>query len=277
MRQSGAVADVRHLGPHDHVCWGFDDFAEFREAALAFLEAGLGGGQCVWYMGESKDGVHDALAGARPGAVRLVPLGAYDPHNTGMNPAGQIEVYATATTDALAAGFTGLRVAADVTTFVRCSSGIEAFARYEHQVDRLMAVRPFSAMCAYNRTALGPEVLTQLSIMHPTTNPMTTETAPFRLYASHRPGCAAAIGGELDRASVGLLELALVRAELKPTDGELVLDATELTFIDHRSLNTLADHARQLGATLVLRTNQSIPLRLTKVLDWDNVTIEPVS
>jgi anti-anti-sigma regulatory factor len=277
MRQSGAVADVRHLGPHDHVCWGFDDFAEFRAAALTFLEAGLGGGQRVWYMGESEDGVRDALTGARPGAVWIVPLAAYDPNNPGMNPTGQIEAYATATTDALAAGFTGLRVAADVTTFVRCPSGIDAFARYEHRVDRLMATRPFSAMCAYNRKALGPDVITQLSVMHPMTNPMTTETAPFRLYASHRPGCAAAIGGELDRSSVDLLELALARAELRPTDGELVLDATELTFIDHRSLNTLADHARSLDATLVLRTDQSIPRRLTKALDWDNVTIEPVS
>jgi hypothetical protein len=33
MRQAGVVNDVRSLGPHDHVCWGFDDEGVRVEAA----------------------------------------------------------------------------------------------------------------------------------------------------------------------------------------------------------------------------------------------------
>jgi anti-anti-sigma regulatory factor len=272
MRHSGAVTDVRRLGPHDHVCWGFDDFAEFRAAALAFLQAGIGLGQRVCYVGELSDGVYEALTGARPGAVRLLSVAAH--YANGQDPREQVEAHAAATKNALAAGFTGLRVATDVTPLIRRSAHLDAFARYEHQADHLMTTRPFSAMCAYNRTILGSDVLTQLSVMHP----LTTERAPyFRLHASSVPGCAAAISGELDLSNADLLDLALKRAELRPTDGELVLDAANLTFIDRRRLAALADHARLLDATLVLRSDRSVLHRLTQLLDWDNVRIDAAS
>jgi anti-anti-sigma regulatory factor len=273
MRQSGVVTDVRRLGPHDHVCCGFDDLTEFRTAALAFLDAGLGLGHRVWYVGESGDGVHDALSGARPGAVQLVSVATQYATGAGVAPNEQVETYATATRNALAAGFTGLRVATDVTAMVRTPARLDAFARYEHQADQLMARTPFSAMCAYDRTVLGPDALTQLVTMHP----LTTEAAAFQLHASSRLDCAAAISGELDVASAELLALALDRAELRPTGGELVLDATELTFIDRRSLGLLAEYARDLDATLVLRTDQHVPHRLTQLLAWDNVRIDAVS
>jgi anti-anti-sigma regulatory factor len=127
--------------------------------------------------------------------------------------------------------------------------------------------------CANDRKVRGPDMLTQLSTMHP----LTTEPASFQLHASSRPDCAAAISGELDLASTELLALALDHAELRPTGGELVLDATELTFIDRRGLAVLTEHARVLDATLVLRTDQHVPHRLTQLLAWDDVRIDAAS
>ncbi len=274
MRLSGVVTDVRRLGPHDHVCWGFDDGAAFRAAAVSFLDAGLELGQRVRYVGEPGDGVHSALAGARPGAVEVVPVAGQYAGPATVDPAEQARAYATAVDDALAAGFTGLRVATDVTALVLGPAQLDAFARYEHRVDHLMARRPFSAMCAYNRVELGAAALGQLASMHPAA---TASATAFRLHASSRPGCAAALGGELDLAGEARLRIALERAELTPVGGELVLDATELTFVDATRLAIVIEHARRLGATLVLRTDQYVPTRLVGVLGRDDVRIEAVS
>ncbi len=271
MRQSGVVADVRGLGVHDHVCWGFDDETAFRSAAVAFLDAGLALGQQVWYVGEREDGVHDALSAAAPGAVRLVSRSAHYAVDAAVEPRAQVEAYARATEEALAAGFAGLRVATDATPMVATPAQLEAFTRYEHQVDHLMAGTPFSAMCAYNRSLLGEEVVTQLASMHPAN---AGQEASFRLHAADRPGCAFTIGGELDMSSTELLALALERAAPLPRDGELVVDATDLTFVDRARLDLLADHARRHGATLVLRTGRHVPRRLVALLDLPDVRVE---
>jgi anti-anti-sigma regulatory factor len=274
MRQSGVVTDLRRLGPHDHVCWGFDDVSVFRAAAVSFLEVGLELGQRVWYVGEREDGVHEALAGAAPGAVEVVSLAAHYADGAVVDPVAQVEAYARATRQAIADGFAGLRVATDASPLVATRAQLEAFTRYEHRVDHLMAELPFSAMCAYNRSTLGDHAVAQLASLHPVA---TTGTAPFRLHASREPGCAATIGGELDLAGADLLALALDRAGLRATGGELVLDAAGLTFLDRARLGALVDHARGLGAVLVLRTDQPVPRRLVELLGLDDVRIEAVA
>lgn len=186
----------------------------------------------------------------------------------------QVEAYAAATADALAAGFTGLRVATDVTSLVGTPTRLDSAARYEHKADRLMVTAPLSGMCGYDRSVLGAGVLAQLASMHPAA---TASATPFRLHASTTSGCAAAIGGELDVTSAELLGLALARAELLPQDGELVLDAHELHFIDRARLAALVEHARHLGARLVLCTDQPVVHRLVRLLDWDSVRVEAAS
>lgn len=180
-------------------------------------------------------------------------------------------MYATATEQAVAAGYTGLRVAADATTLVRTPEQLDAFARYEHLIDRYMLTAPFSALCAYQRSQVGEESIAALACMHPGANPDATS---FWLHATAERGCAAAIGGELDLATRDLLEPALRRADLQPHDGELILDVTRLTFIDHRSLLQLAGHATNSGHRLVLRTAHPGPSHLTKALGLTNVHVE---
>ncbi len=270
-RQSGEVTHPRLPGRHEHLCYGFDDRADFRTAAVSFLDAGLAAGQRAWYVGAPEDGVHTALTAPRPGAVELVPFDAHYAAGSHLAPHEQVEAYATATADAIAAGFTGLRVATDVTPLVDTPARLDATARYEHLADHLMVRAPLSGMCGYDRTVLGADALAQLASMHPAT---TTSATPFRLHAGTTPGCAATIAGELDVESAELLDLALNRAELRSVDGELVLDAAELHFIDLARLTTLAEHARHLGARLVLRSDQQVLHRLVRLVDWDDVRIE---
>ena len=271
IRQSGDVNDPHLPGRHEHVCYGFDEPAEFRTAAVSFLEAGLAAGQLVWYVGDPGDGVHTALTAPRPDAIEVLQLDAFYATGGSLNPDQQVEAYAAATDDAVAAGFTGLRVATDVTALVGTPEQLDATARYEHQADHLMVRAPLSGLCGYDRRVLGADAVAQLACMHPAATPSATS---FRLHASTVPGCAAAIGGELDVTSAELLTRALARADLRPAEGELVLDAAELRFVDAGRLAMLVEHARHLGARLVLRSDQPVLRRLIQVLEWDTVRLE---
>ncbi len=133
-----------------------------------------------------------------------------------------------------------------------------------------MTSQPLSAMCAYNRIELGKETIAQVACLHPTAN---DGAAPFRLHASTR--AAAALGGELDLTSRDLFSMALRRVDIRPTDGKLVIDATGLDFIDHRSMLALADYARSLDATVVLRTDLPSPARIIEILDLPDMQVEP--
>ncbi|MFI9383420.1 MEDS domain-containing protein [Kutzneria sp. NPDC052558] len=271
---------ARGLGLQDHVCWSYDEDCEFRRRAREFLVEGLALGQQVWYVG---DGSPEALAddlsanrdmgrALRAGAACVAPVDDALGPDAVIEPEARVASYASATERALDDGFTGLRVAADVTTVVRKPSQLDAFARYEHLIDRYMTARPFAALCGYDRRELGDRAVAEVACMHPNT---TRNAAPFRLYASSDPGCSGELSGEVDLASVDLFPLALRRAEPAVVAGDrVVLDGSRLTFIDHRGLVALDDHARERGVPVVLRTGLSTPARVIEALNLENVWAE---
>ncbi len=262
------------------MCWVYENPDDFRVRVREFLAEGLAQGQRVCYiapgdfqaMADDLCGL-DGFAGAlQRGAAQLIPLGSTYPVGTVIKPDVQVSAYAAATQQALAAGFTGLRVAAEVTSLVRTASQLDAFTRYEQLVDRYMTSRPFSAMCAYDRGQLGEAATAQLACLHPSTNSVTPG---FRLHASM--SAAAALAGELDLGNVALFGLALQRADLRPTGGELVIDAAEVTFMDHRNLIMLAEYGRRNRVTVVLRICWRGAARLVQLLNLDGVRVEPLA
>ena len=277
VRLCGVTETARGFGPHDHLCWACDEPREFQSRALEFLADGLTQGQRVLYLADRdtaalRDELRDldqTNGGRRRDAVQIESLG--DRHAIGsvVDPIGEVRGFAAVTKDALAAGFTGRRVAADATPRVRTPEQLDAWACCEHLIDRCMMALPFSALCAYNRDELGAETIAQIACLHPTVN---SGAASFRLYSA--PGAAAALSGELDITTLDLFATALRRADLRPTDGELVIDATYLDFIDHRSLLVLAAHARRCDATAVLRTGfANIAARMVEILQIKDVRV----
>ncbi|MGQ0775469.1 MAG: MEDS domain-containing protein [Pseudonocardiales bacterium] len=277
MPVSGVTEAARSFNHHDHLCWAFDEFDEFHSRAVEFLADGLARGQRVWYVADGDpstlwDGLRnldETNQACGPGAVQVQSLGDRYPTGAVVVPATQVQAYAAATEDALAAGFTGLRVAAEATPLVRTPEQLDAFARYEHLVDRYMTSQPFSALCAYNRAELGEETIAQLASLHP-----AGSAPPFRLHACAH--AAAALSGALDLTSHALLALALRRADLRPTGGELVLDATELDFIDHQSLLALAEYGRRRNAKVVLQTGLTGAARLCELLELKDLRVVEV-
>lgn len=280
MRTAGVLDAVRGLGLHDHVCWPYDDPAEFRTQAVGFLSDGLALGQRAWYVAEPDtdelrghlDGLPGVAEALDRGALQLCSIGTTYRSGQVVVPADQVAAYAAATDQALADGYTGLRVAAEATPMVRTDEALEAFCRYEHLVDRYMAARPFAAMCAYDRQELSGEAIGDLASMHPASGP---DAAPFRLYATSESEVA--LAGELDLESREHFPAALRRAELHPVGGELVLDASGLDFIDHRALFALSREGLRTGCEVVLRTAPPSAARLVELLEVPGVRVEAAS
>ncbi|HEX5996110.1 MAG TPA: MEDS domain-containing protein [Jiangellales bacterium] len=264
---------------YGHVCWSYDDPAEFDCRARAFLAAGLASGEQIWYVTPDRaddaverlrgvDGFQEAL---HRGAAKIVALGSSYAYDHIVDPPEQVRAYAAATEAALAAGYTGLRVVAEATSLVRTPAQLDAFTRYEHLIDRYMRTHPMSAMCGYDRRALGDSVIAQLACMHQHNN---ADEVLFRLHACDPGDGCAALAGELDLFNHELFSTALDRADLRPTGGELVVEATNLRFIDHRSLFRLQELARRRAATVVLRMSGSAAARLVDLLDLSQVRVE---
>ncbi|QFZ17441.1 MEDS domain-containing protein [Saccharothrix syringae] len=270
MRTSGVLGATRGLGLHDHICWPYEDPEEFRARVLEFLADGLVLGQQCWYVSEGPTEVltsHVAELGPalESGALRVVSVDETYGGAT-VTPAGQVATYAAATEAALAAGYAGLRVAAEATPMVRGDEALEAFCRYEHLVDRYMAGRPFAAMCAYNRAELPEAAIGELACMHPASG---ADAAPFRLYAAS--GDRVALDGELDLASRERFPRALDRVGLSAGTGPVVVEAAELEFIDHHAMFALA---RAAGGEVVLRTRHRAPARLAELVRVPGLRVE---
>jgi anti-anti-sigma regulatory factor len=280
MRLPGVVDSARGLGARSHLCWRYEDHSEFVVRAQEFLSDGLAAGEraCCIAPGDvavltgqlrELDGLDEAID---RGALRVESLDTLYPVGTTIDPAIQIRTYAAATRDALAAGFTGLRVAAEATDLVRTPAQLDSFTRYEHLVDQFMLTQPFTALCAYHRSELGDQVVAQLACVHPQAN---TGATPFRLHTrTTQDQSTLALGGELDLTGHDLLSRALDRVAPRPVEGRILIDATDLSFIDHRGMLALDDYAGRRGVTAVLRTSLSTPDRLITILDLTNVCVE---
>ena len=277
MGDAGASQSVGRS--HTHLCQVFDDHAEFRAAAVEFLADGLARGARVRYIGPADEQtLHTDLTplvgmpqARRPGAVEVVSVaGTYAGPDACVDAQTQVDSYTADTQAALADGFAGFRVAAQVTMLVRTPAQLDAFARYEHQADRLMTRVPFTAMCGYRRAELGDDAVAQLACLHPVGG---SKQAPFRVTASRDADVA--VSGELDLTTVDSFAAALNRTGVMDKPGEVVIDATCLEFADHRNLLVLQRMADHYGRTVVLRTGRRWPARLVAALELTRLRVEP--
>jgi hypothetical protein len=261
---------------HDHVCIAFDDQAEFREAAGSFLAEGLAAGYQVVAIArrpaEYESWRHDevlepALADGQAAVVLAEPAVG---EITVVDPAARIASSRAATQQALDSGFKGLRVAADVTSLVLTPAAVDAFARWEHQVDRYIAGSPLSGMCGYQRDRVPGADLAQLACLHPSGN--APAATPFRLYTAPDGSCV--LAGYLDLSGVELLRSTLRRTRMPPAGQHLPVDASRLEFVDHNSLLALEAAARDRAATVLLRGGTPHLRGLVELLGLTAVRVE---
>ena len=255
----------------DHVCWSFDDLADFQAHAADFLRAGAAAGELTWYVGATPT---PEAAVVLAGSGRMVDiLEAYSADSV-IEPSDQVAAYAAATEAALAAGYSGLRVAAEVTGLVGSPAQLDAFARYEFAIGRYMLTAPMRAMCGYDRSVLGEAAVAEVASLHPRSN---AGAAPFHLHPADPARDDLLLDGELDPHGEDLLVAALRRAEPVEPGRPFVVHGDGLRFIDHRSLLLLERFTGGRRTTAVLRTRRPGVARLADLLDLERVRVEVVA
>ena len=250
MRTHGCIHSGSGLGADTHACWGFDRRQEFVDASLEFLSDGLRNGERIVYVGsepvEEQRERLEPLGGVGAmideGALLLIDLTGIYKSGEQLDPSTQLSVYSAVTDAALADGYTGIRVAAQVTNLVREPQTWDAHLRWESMADRFMSVQPMSAMCGYQRDLVPEQLLGELLAVHPSSN-APAEAVPFRLFADDGD---MVLSGDIDFLSVKALDRALKTA----CDGTepVELDLGELGFIDPNGIKVLARHTRRLAA-----------------------------
>jgi anti-anti-sigma factor len=250
VREHGCIHSGGDLGTDAHACWAFDRRQEFVDASLEFLAEGLRNGERILYVGsEPVDEQRERLeplggVGAMidEGALLLIDLTGIYKAGEPLDPKTQLSVYSAVTDAALADGYAGIRVAAQITNLVREPDTWDAHLRWESMADRFMSVRPMSAICGYQRDAVPGQLLAELSTVHPVSN-VPAGAVPFRLFADDG---AMILSGDVDFVSVKALDRALETA----CDGSepVVLDLGELGFIDPNGLEVLVRHTERLAA-----------------------------
>jgi anti-anti-sigma regulatory factor len=261
VRLSAVLNAVQDLGVHDHAGWVFNDPAEFRLHAARYLAEGLSAGHRVMYVpGDPGVGLSELAgldAALATGQASISAVSTMYAADEPVDPQRQVAAFAEAAENAVADGWAGLRVVADVTSLVRTQQQRAAWIQYEYLIDRCMARLPLSGLCGFNRGLLtDTNALTEVVCMHPALTPGASD---FRLYGGDRADVSLALAGEIDLSNRHLFASVLRQARPARIGDLLVVDAAKLTFMDYRSLAELARQASELGlTTLVYAAQDSI-------------------
>jgi hypothetical protein len=200
--------------------------------------------------------------------------------NDVVDPDTVLELCASAVDDALAAGYSGVRIVGDPTAVNARPEQRDAFARLEFLIDQAMAEAPITALCAYDTSQLASGA-GELVCLHPLMGP---DSPTFHLYAASTADFA--IGGEIDSASADTFSTVVRRIwplvggdDVGPGPGgdDVVIDVDAVEFIGHRQLLTLDRYARRDARQVVMRGNSPVVTRLVKLLDLGSIRVEPTA
>jgi anti-anti-sigma factor len=236
--------------PADHVCWVYDDDAEFAAGAREHLTEGLARGDRLLCVGDAQ-ALEQVRRVAGPAAeidghvgrtaLQFLPIsGAYTATGR-LEPAGQLEFYEEATRRALAEGYRGLSVIAELTPLAADAGSSGDLVRWEHLADDFMASGAgMSALCAYRRDRLSDAVLADVACVHPLVHAGPDE-ASFRVFFD---GGGLAVAGTLDAFGADRLSRVLATS---PVHGPTVrLDLSRVEFIDVAACRAIAVWAHGL-------------------------------
>jgi len=263
--REGVVDSATGLDPFPHLCWTYHGKAEWADRALEFSADGIAAGNCIKLIGDAStedlrselaERVRSMTEGLATGSDHVEVRDLTDYHRIGGD--GIIDVDATiaahraALEDALAAGYTGLRLAVEETSIARTNAQRDAAVRLEFRGDRARSSLPVGSMCSYDIEEIGLDAAAEMACVHPFIN---RGAAPFRLYAVE--GADFGVAGAIDDVTAqGLFRTTLGRT-VPPEGPELVVDAREAEFIADGALAELDAHAARMGRTAVVHTRPS--------------------
>lgn len=195
------------------------------------------------------------------GLVDVVPTDAAYDLSVPIDGVAQLAFYSAVLDATIAAGFRGLRVAADITPLVAEPSRRRPHLAWEQLADRYISEHALSPICLYDARAVGG--IDAIVSSHPLRGPGAT---PFALF-----GCGpehASLEGEVDALG------APVFAELLESmpRGDRQLDLGGLRFIDGRGADLLhgeLGRRRALGQPIAVRSAPRLLRALWSLCEFD--------
>jgi PAS domain S-box-containing protein len=177
MKQTDSLRAIVELGPGDHLCCIYQTEAEHRAVLTPFLRQGLERGEKVLYIVDDRtaeeilDYLRDDGLDVEPYLDRgqLAILTRHDAYVRGgsFDPDAMIALLEDETEQALAEGYTALRVTGEMSWALRGLPGSERLIEYEAKLNQFFVDRQCLAVCQYDRRRFESEVLLDVLRTHP--------------------------------------------------------------------------------------------------------------
>ncbi len=258
------------LAPGDHVAWPVEGPGRVRDALLPYLNEGAARGERLFFI-RGGDAESEFLAGL-PECWKLLQDGRLriqSCEEAYQQLAGdvweQAEHFRREAGQALAGGFTGIRVWADVTPLARDDAMLERLLDYETAVEKTFRECPATAVCALDITQAG-EQWTRLASRHRLHGEWgETPALSLDLYDN-----VVRLAGDVAFADIEELQ-GVLRSVERTTTGPLVLDLAEVEFLDVAGTRALARFVQELtaaGRSVELVGAHGVPARLLALFNF---------
>ncbi|MFJ4653305.1 MEDS domain-containing protein [Nocardia sp. NPDC088792] len=266
------MADGRAVGCNDHACWAYTTRSERDAAAVEWLLAGAALGQRLFVVTADEDaaaGLLEAVVSASDtatvrGIVNVAIEDAYDLSGP-IDAGAQLALYSGMVAQAIADGFNGLRVFADITALIADPARRAGHARWEHIADAWMAAgNPLAPLCAYDIGVLGEDPQPVMAV-HPLRRGPQHAVSPFGLYWG---SSGRVLAGEVDVFAAQTLTEVLATLP----QGSIDLDVSELSYLSARGAAALARTADDSPGVRQLRMVNAQPI-VRRV--WESLEFDP--
>jgi anti-anti-sigma factor len=249
-------AQITELAVNDHACLTFGEPDELIDLTAAFVRDGLNGGLKVIWLSDS--GPTQAVTElARRGiaveaALAVGQMAALACENyllSGQSfAAGQAMIWLI---EQMAAskneGYSGLRVALDMSWALRPIAGVEQLPDFEENVGKVLTDPTVSVLCQYDRERFDPVTLASVTTLHTKSVAASTycANAVLRICRQYAPP-GIRLAGEIDLHAEEALSLAL--AEALRLDGDITVSMAGLSFIDVTCMRLIVNLAKSIPA-----------------------------
>lgn len=207
MRDHGTRFECLRLRPHDHMGWVFAGSGGFAALAGPFLAEGAALGERLMYV--AADPGPAAVTGlaevAGPHALQVASIAEVYGASGVVDAPSQRATFAGVLADALADGYSGIRVAADNTPLVSDEDRLAAWIQWEVVADHFMSENHVTGLCAFDREKVDVDRLRHLVTLHPLSS-AASPVPQCRLFADSGQLC---VEGELDSFAISQLWMAL--------------------------------------------------------------------
>ncbi len=169
---------LQSLQPHNHTCLIYETPEEWKAAVVPFLVSGLKRGEkCLYVVDVSTaDQIRGYLAEQdidvtsleQSGELSILHQGETYTRGGTFDPDRMIALLVEETQQAIAEGYPGLRITAEMTWLLHRLPGTERLLEYEAKLNRdFFPHYPCLSMCQYDRWKLDPEVIRDVIRTHP--------------------------------------------------------------------------------------------------------------